>query len=69
MFRKKLLRVDISPKYLCTCCWGSQPRKNSDAPKIKAENYQETLDKKEPETPRSAGDGESIGKPGSYLSE
>ncbi|KAL4237390.1 Protein kinase C conserved region 2 (CalB) [Mactra antiquata] len=64
MFRKKLLKIDISPKYLCTCCWGNYPRKNSDLPKVKYESNHELEDQKRVETPRSAGDGESVGKSG-----
>lgn len=74
MFRKKLMKIDISPKYLCTCCWSSKPRRDSDVPRcrdmeLKGQDVPDsskdvTDDAKVPETPRSSGDGESNSQKG-----
>lgn len=64
MFRKKLSRIDISPRYLCTCCWSSKPRRDSDIPGLKDTEIPVIKDNKIPETPRSAGDGESVSQSG-----
>lgn len=67
MFRKKLLDADIFPRGLCSCCWASKPRRDSDVPgkqqdKTTGEDVKlsELKDKDAPEAPRTAGDGESV---------
>jgi len=76
MFRKKLQTIEFSPKYLCTCCWSSKPRRNSDVPKCKRSSELrvckdielKAIDNgKVPGTPRGSGDGESNSQKGRCL--